>query len=72
MVFDVKMEDFICKTRLVAGGHMAKAQATVTYASVVSRETVIIALMIITLNNLEVKSGDILNAYVQVLVTEKV
>ena len=54
MVFDVKMEDFRCKTRLVAGGHMTKAQVTIMYASIVSRETVRIALMIATLNDLEV------------------
>ena len=39
MVFDVKMEDFRRKARLVAGGHMTEAPPTVTYASVVSRET---------------------------------
>ena len=40
MIFDVKMEDFRRKARLVAGGHMTSAPATMTYASVVSRETV--------------------------------
>ena len=42
------------------------------FASVVLRETVRIALMITALNDLEIKSGDILNAYVQAPVTEKV
>ena len=42
------------------------------YARVVSRETVRVALMIATLNDLEVKSGNIMNAYVQAPVTEKV
>ena len=51
---------------------MTKALATITYASVVSRETVRTALMIAALNDLEVKSGYILNAYVQALVTVKV
>ena len=51
---------------------MTKAPATIAYDSVVSRETVRIALMIATLNDLEVKSGDILNACVQAPVTEKV
>ena len=51
---------------------MAKAPATITYANIMSRETVRIALMIATLNDLEVKSGNILNAYVQAPVTEKV
>ena len=45
------------------------APAITTYASVVSRETVRIALMIATFNELEVKLGDILNAYVQAPVT---
>ena len=38
MVFNVKMEDFRQKSRLVAGGHMTKALATIIYASVVLRE----------------------------------
>ena len=40
----------------------AKALASIMYASVVSIETVRIALMIATLNDLEVKLGNILNA----------
>ena len=72
MVFNVKMEDFKCKARLVVGGHMIMALATNMYASIVSRETVRIALMIAALNDHEVKLGDILHANVQVLVIEKV
>ena len=62
MVLVVKMEDFRHKARLVTGGHMTKAPATITCASVVSRETVKTALMIATLNDIVVKL--ILNAYV--------
>ena len=51
---------------------MTDAMATITYASVLSWETVKIAQMISALNVLEVKLGNILNAYVQALVTEKV
>ena len=51
---------------------MTKAPATIMYASLVSRETVRIALMIAALNDLEVKLGNILNAHVQAPVTEKV
>ena len=51
---------------------MTKAPATITNARVMSRETVRIALMIAALNYLEVKLADILNAYVQAPVTEKV
>ena len=72
MVFDVKMDDFRCKARLVAGDHMTKALATIMYAGIMSRETVRIPLMIATLNDLEVKPGNILNAYIQVPITEKV
>ena len=72
MVFDIKMENFRQKARLVAGGNMTKASATIMYASTVSREKVRIDLMIAALNNLEVKLSNNLNAYVQVPVREKV
>ncbi len=72
MIFDVKMEDFWQKVRLVAGGHWTKAPATITYASVVSCETVCLALTIVSLNDLEVKVGDVLNAYITTPVKEKV
>ena len=71
MVFDIKMGDFKQKARLVAGGKIAKALATIIYASIVSRKTFRIALIIAALNALEIKLGDILNAYLQIPVTEK-
>jgi hypothetical protein len=56
MVYDVKMENFQRKARLVAGGHMTEvSSATTTYASVVSRESVRIALTLAALNDLEVR-----------------
>jgi hypothetical protein len=72
MTFDVKMKDFRQKARLVAGGHRTKAPATITYASMVSRETVPLALTIASLNDLEVEVGDVLNAYITAPVKEKV
>ena len=51
---------------------MTEAPPTITYASVVSRETVRIALTIATLNALEVKCGDVMNAYITAPTTEKV
>ena len=63
----INMEDFRCKARLVTGG-----QATMKYANVVFRDTVTITLMIATLNDIEDKLGDILNAYAKAPVTEKV
>ena len=59
MIFDIKMDNFRRKARLVAGGHMTTASAAVTYASFVSRETVGIALTLAALNDLEVKCGDV-------------
>ena len=72
MVFDIKMIDFGRKARLVAGGHVTDAPAAMTYASVVSRETVRIALTIAALNSLSVKTGDVMNAYITAPITEKV
>jgi hypothetical protein len=51
---------------------MTKAPVTITYASVVSRETVCIALLMAALNDLNVKVGDILNPYITAPITEKV
>jgi hypothetical protein len=51
---------------------MTKAPATITYASVVSRETVCIALLMAALNDLNDKVGDVLNAYITAPITEKV
>jgi Reverse transcriptase (RNA-dependent DNA polymerase) len=72
LIFDVKMEDFQRKARLVAGGHMTETPASVTYASVVSRESVRIALTLAALNDLEVKTADIENAYLTAPVGEKI
>ena len=46
MIYDVKIEDFRRKARLVAGGHMIDTPKCMTYSSVVGRETVRIALTI--------------------------
>jgi hypothetical protein len=72
LVFDVKMEDFRRKARLVVGGHMTKAPATLTYASVVSRETVRLALTVAALNDIDVWAADVLNAYITTPCHEKI
>ena len=46
--------------------------AVVTYASVVSRETVRIALTIAALNDLEVKASDVMNAFLIAPCAEKI
>ncbi len=56
----------------MAGGHLTEAPATITYASVVSRETMHLALTFVSLNDLKVKVGDVLNAYITAPVMEKV
>ncbi|MGH7954509.1 MAG: reverse transcriptase domain-containing protein, partial [Gloeomargaritales cyanobacterium] len=71
MVFTVKM-DFTRKVRLVAGGHRTDPPKTITYASVVSRESVRIALLLAALYDVEVKVADIGNAYLNAKTTEKV
>ena len=50
---------------------MTAAPSTIMHASIVTSKIVRIALMIATLNNLEIKLGDILNANVQVSATER-
>ena len=72
MIFDIKQEDFRCKARLVAGVHTTEAPATITYASVVSRESVCIALLLAALNDMEVKTADIENAYITAPCSEKI
>jgi hypothetical protein len=62
MVFDVKM-DFDRKARFVAGGHMTEPPASLTYSSVVSRESVRIAFTMAALNDLDILMADIGNAY---------
>ena len=72
LVFDVKMEDFRRKARYVAGGHRTETPRDSTYASVVGRETVRVALTIAALNGLEVKAADIQNAYLTAPNKEKI
>ena len=72
MIFDLKIEDFRRKTRLVAGGHMTETPSVLTYSSVVSRESVRIALILAALNALQVKTSDIENAYLTAPAAEKV
>ena len=52
MTFDIKMEDLQRKARYIKGGHATVAPTTLTYASVVSQESVRIAITIAVLNDL--------------------
>jgi hypothetical protein len=72
MIFNVKMEGFRRKERFVAVGHTTDTPHAMTYASVVSREAVRIALTLAALNDLDVKMADIENAHLMAPLTEKV
>jgi len=72
MIFDIKMNgSFTRKARLVADGHKTKPPTSITYSSVVSRDSVRIALTIASLNSLEISSCDIGNAYLNAPCREK-
>jgi hypothetical protein len=71
IIFDVKM-DFTRKARFVAGGHMTQPASSITYSSVVSRDSVRIAFLLATLNELQILSCDIGNAYLNAPCREKI
>ncbi len=71
IVFDVKI-DFTRKARFVAGGHTTVPPNSITYSSVVSRESVKIAFLIAALNGLDLMSCNIGNAYLNVKCREKI
>jgi hypothetical protein len=72
MILDVNMEDLCRKARFVAGGHTTDSPHAMTYASVVSRESVRISLTLVALNDLNVKMAEIENDYLTAPITEKV
>ena len=71
MVFDIKM-DFTHKACFVAGGHTTEAPASMTYLSVVSRDSVQHAFLIATLNDVDIMSVDLENAFIQAPCHEKI
>ena len=71
MIFDIKI-DFTRKARFVAGGHKTEPPSSITYSSVVSRDSVRIALLLAALNDVDILAGDIQNAYLNAQCREKV
>jgi len=72
MIFDIKMDGkFTRKARLVAVGHKTRPPSSITYSSVVSRDSVRIALTLASLNSLGVSACDIGNAYLNAACREK-
>jgi hypothetical protein len=62
MIFDAKMEDFWRNIRFVAGDRTTDKPYDMTSASVVPRESAVIALILAALNDLDVKMDGIENA----------
>ena len=65
-------ENFRPKACMVVGGHKTETPTTLTYSSVVSRDSVRIALLIAALNDLDILSCDIQNAYLTAPYREKI
>ena len=64
IIFCIKMGDNSRrKARMVAVGHKTKTHAAFTYSSIITRDSVGIALTIAALNSLKILSCDIQNAY---------
>ena len=64
LIFDIKLgEGFRRKARFVGDGHKTKPPSSVTYSSVVSRDSVRIMLLVAALNDLNIEGADIENAY---------
>ena len=70
IIWDVKM-DFTRKARWVKDGHRTPNPKTSTYAGVVSRESIRIALTYAALHKIDVKAADIKSAYLQAPSSEK-
>jgi len=71
MIFDVKL-DGTSKARYVAGGHLTDTPSSITYSTMVSRDSIRILLVVAALNGLDVLSCDIQNAYLNARPREKV
>ena len=71
MIFDVKMT-LERKARFVAGGHQTEPTKDITFASVVSRDSIHIAFLVAALNDLDILSADVSGAYLNAKAAEKV
>ena len=71
MIFDIKL-DLTRKARFVAGGHWTDPDPTLSYSTVVTRDSVRIAFLLAALNEIDIKAIDIGNAYLNAKAREKV
>ena len=73
MIFDIKLSRNLSrKAQLVGGGQTTTAPSSITFSSLVSRDSVRIALTISALNELDIMACDIHNAYLTELCREKI
>jgi hypothetical protein len=70
-VFDVKMASLQRKARLVANGNETEAPKDITFSSVVSRDSVRLFFLLAALNDMDILSCDIQNAYLTAQTKEK-
>jgi len=71
MIFDVKM-DFTRIAHFIAGGRMMNPPDSITYSSIVSRDSIRIAFLLAMLNDVNILTTDIGNAYLNAKSREKV
>jgi hypothetical protein len=71
MVFDVKL-DLVRTARFVAGGHQTDPLKESVYSSFISCNSVRLAFLIAALNDLEILSADVQNAYLNAPTKEKI
>jgi len=71
LIFDVKI-DGTRKGRYVAGGNLSEVPSSITYSSVVARDSIRILLLLSALNGLKILACDIQNAYLNASIREKV
>ena len=73
MIFDVILDaGFTFKARIVEYIHKVDTSPSMTYASVVSQEIVIILLLLAVLNSLDVQYTGVPNAYLNANIKERV
>ena len=74
VIFDVNM-DLTRKARFVAaaGGHTTDTPGSMTYStSVISRDSICLAFLIAGLNDLDIRAGDVTNAYLNAKCCKKI
>jgi hypothetical protein len=71
-IFDVKSGSLKRKVIYVAGGYMTEGPSAITYASLVSKESIRIGLLIAAMKYLELFTADIQNTYLTSPCKEKI